>query len=155
MKRILCLFCLLGITVLFGGCWNSEKKETIPTQEKQKDKSMQTTESGLKYEILQEGTGKSPETGQVVSVHYTGWLEENGEPGKKFDSSLDRGQPLRFNVGTGQVIQGWDEGVLDMQVGEKRRLIIPSELGYGSRGAGNVIPPNANLIFDVELLEVQ
>ncbi len=112
--------------------------------------------SGLQYEILQAAPadGKSPAAGQRVAVHYTGWLDKNGEPGAKFDSSVDRGEPFVFVVGVGQVIKGWDEGVLSMKVGEKRRLVIPANLGYGSRGAGAVIPPNATLIFDVELLGV-
>jgi peptidylprolyl isomerase len=112
------------------------------------------TASGLGYEILQDGNGASPRAGSVVTVQYTGWLDNNGQPGKKFDSSYDRNQPFSFRIGIGQVIQGWDEGVMTMKVGEKRRLFIPSNLGYGSRGAGAVIPANANLIFDVELLQI-
>jgi peptidylprolyl isomerase len=110
-----------------------------------------TTPSGLKYVDLTQGEGETPTTGQTVTVHYTGTLEN----GKKFDSSRDRGQPFSFKIGVGQVIQGWDEGVGSMKVGGRRTLIIPSELGYGSRGAGGVIPPNATLIFDVELLGVK
>jgi len=106
------------------------------------------TASGLKYIDIVEGTGPSPKRGQIVTVHYTGTLEN----GKKFDSSLDRGKPFEFHIGEGQVIKGWDEGVMSMKVGGKRRLIIPPELGYGARGAGGVIPPNAKLIFEVELL---
>jgi len=111
-----------------------------------------TTESGLKYVDEVVGTGESPKPGQMVTVHYTGTLEN----GKKFDSSLDRGQPFVFQIGAGRVIKGWDEGVMTMKVGGKRRLIIPPDLGYGARGAGGgVIPPNATLIFEVELLGVQ
>lgn len=109
-----------------------------------------TTESGLKYIDEQVGEGATPEPGQTVTVHYTGVLEN----GQKFDSSRDRGRPFSFKIGVGQVIKGWDEGVGTMQVGGRRQLIIPPELGYGSRGAGGVIPPNATLVFDVELLEV-
>jgi len=113
-----------------------------------------TTDSGLMYEIINEGSGDLPKKGHIVTVHYTGWLDNNGELGKKFDSSVDRGQPFSFVVGRGQVIKGWDEGVISMKVGEKRRLIIPGHLGYGSSGVGMVIPPNATLIFDVELLKI-
>ena len=112
-------------------------------------------ESGLKYEDTQAGTGQTAEAGKKVSVHYTGWLDEAGKKGKKFDSSVDRGSQFSFNLGAGQVIRGWDEGVAGMKVGGKRTLYIPSALGYGSRGAGGVIPPNANLIFDVELFSVE
>ena len=111
-------------------------------------------DSGLAYEILQEAADTnnaiSPKKGSKVTVHYTGWLTD----GTKFDSSVDRGQPFSFNIGMGQVIRGWDEGVLDMKVGEKRRLFIPPAMGYGSRGAGAVIPPQADLIFDVELISI-
>ncbi len=109
------------------------------------------TESGLKFYDIIEGDGPMPETGQVVVVHYTGWLED----GTKFDSSLDRGQPFTFQIGAGMVIPGWDEGVATMKVGGKRQLVIPSELGYGETGSGATIPPGATLIFDVELLEIQ
>ena len=111
-----------------------------------------TTASGLKIEDTQVGTGETPKTGQTCVMHYTGWLYENGAKGEKFDSSVDRGDPFEFPIGTGRVIKGWDEGVASMKVGGKRTLIIPAELGYGARGAGGVIPPNATLIFEVELL---
>ncbi|GJD96570.1 FKBP-type peptidyl-prolyl cis-trans isomerase [Methylobacterium iners] len=111
-----------------------------------------TTPSGLKYQDEVVGTGPAPQAGQKVNVHYTGWLDEGGKPGKKFDSSRDRGQPFTFTLGAGQVIAGWDTGVATMKVGGKRRLVIPPDQGYGARGAGGVIPPNATLIFDVELL---
>ena len=110
-----------------------------------------TMPSGLKYTDQVVGTGDVAVAGKTVSVHYTGWLEN----GKKFDSSVDRGQPFSFPLGAGRVIKGWDEGVQGMKVGGKRKLTIPSELGYGSRGAGGVIPPNATLIFDVELLGIR
>ena len=120
-----------------------------PTEVKEAD--YMTTESGLKYNDFVVGDGPSPETGQTVTVHYTGWLED----GTKFDSSLDRGQPFTFIIGMNQVIAGWDEGVATMKVGGKRQLEIPPDLGYGEQGAGAVIPPNATLIFEVELLDVQ
>jgi FKBP-type peptidyl-prolyl cis-trans isomerase len=110
--------------------------------------------SGLKYTDSKVGDGATATAGHKVSVHYTGWLYNNGEKGKKFDSSVDRGEPFSFGLGAHQVIRGWDEGVAGMKVGGKRTLVIPPELGYGARGAGGAIPPNATLIFDVELLKV-
>ena len=115
------------------------------------DQQSVTTSSGLEYVDLVVGTGTQPAAGQTVSVHYTGWLTD----GRKFDSSVDRGQPLVFPVGRGRVIKGWDEGVGSMKVGGKRKLTIPPHLGYGASGAGGVIPPNATLVFEVELLGVQ
>jgi peptidylprolyl isomerase len=114
-----------------------------------------TTASGLQITDTKVGTGAQPQTGQTCVMHYTGWLYNNGAKGAKFDSSLDRGEPFEFAIGQGQVIKGWDEGVATMKVGGKRTLIIPPQLGYGARGAGGVIPPNATLIFDVELLGVK
>jgi FKBP-type peptidyl-prolyl cis-trans isomerase len=111
--------------------------------------------NGLKYTDSKAGDGATAAAGNKVSVHYTGWLFNNGVKGTKFDSSVDRGQPFQFTLGAHQVIAGWDEGVAGMKVGGKRTLIIPPELGYGARGAGGVIPPNATLMFDVELLGVQ
>ena len=111
--------------------------------------------NGLKYTDTKIGDGATATPGSKVSVHYTGWLYNNGTKGAKFDSSVDRGQPFQFTLGAHQVIAGWDEGVAGMKVGGKRTLIIPPELGYGARGAGGVIPPNATLMFDVELLGVQ
>ena len=110
---------------------------------------------GLKYTDTKTGDGATAKAGNKVSVHYTGWLLDNGAKGKKFDSSVDRGQPFEFPLGLQRVIAGWDEGVATMKVGGKRTLIIPPQLGYGARGAGGVIPPNATLIFDVELLGVK
>lgn len=115
---------------------------------------MNTTPSGLQYEDSTVGEGAIAAAGQRVTVHYTGWLYNNGEQGAKFDSSKDRNDPFVFHLGAGMVIKGWDEGVAGMQVGGKRTLIIPAALGYGARGAGGVIPPNATLKFDVELLAV-
>ena len=114
-----------------------------------------TTSSGLQMSDSKVGTGATPRNGQTCVMHYTGWLYQDGQKGKKFDSSLDRGQPFEFPIGQGRVIRGWDEGVATMKVGGKRTLIIPPELGYGARGAGGVIPPNASLIFEVELLDVK
>ena len=121
---------------------------------------METKElpSGLKYQILAAATkphAKKPKAGQTVTVHYTGWLDDNGNTGKKFDSSVDRNKKFSFVVGVGQVIQGWDEGLMDMHEGEKRRLIIPGKLGYGARGVPGMIPSNATLIFDVELFDIR
>ena len=113
---------------------------------------MITTASGLQYEDTVVGTGPEASAGRHVSVHYTGWLHENGAKGAKFDSSKDRGDPFDFPLGAGMVIRGWDEGVQGMKVGGTRVLVIPPALGYGARGAGGVIPPNATLLFEVELL---
>jgi peptidylprolyl isomerase len=114
-----------------------------------------TTPTGLKYEDHKAGTGAEAVKGRVVSVHYTGWLDEKGAKGKKFDSSRDRGMPIEFPLGMGKVIPGWEEGISGMKVGGTRTLLIPSKLGYGTRGAGDAIPPNSDLIFDVELVGVK
>ncbi len=121
------------------------------TMSEPKTNAVVTTASGLKYTDIKEGTGATPQVGQTVEVHYTGTLEN----GTKFDSSRDRNTSFKFKMGVGQVIKGWDEGIITMKVGGQRKLIIPSELGYGARGAGGVIPPNSTLIFNVELLGVQ
>ncbi|MEJ6002887.1 FKBP-type peptidyl-prolyl cis-trans isomerase [Paucibacter sp. AS307] len=115
---------------------------------------LQSTASGLQFQDVTLGEGAEAKSGQRVTVHYTGWLYKNGLRGKKFDSSKDRGDPFRFHLDQGQVIRGWDEGVQGMKVGGTRMLVIPAELGYGARGAGGVIPPNATLLFEVELLAV-
>jgi len=114
-----------------------------------------TTASGLQMIDSTVGTGATPKAGQICVMHYTGWLYENGQKGKKFDSSVDRNEPFEFPIGQRRVIAGWDEGVATMKVGGKRTLIIPPALGYGARGAGGAIPPNATLMFDVELLDVK
>lgn len=125
---------------------NVTKKET-----KSMTEQTVTTASGLTYLDLTVGTGRLAELGDTASVHYTGWLAD----GKKFDSSVDRKEPFSFRLGAGQVIKGWDEGVMGMKIGGKRKLTIPPQLGYGARGAGGVIPPNATLTFDVELLDLR
>ncbi len=115
-------------------------------------------DNGLKYLLLAAGAGAAIEAGQNAMVHYTGWLYDESLPegkGEKFDSSRDRGQPFSFPLGAGRVIKGWDQGVAGMKVGERRMLIIPADLGYGSRGAGGAIPPDADLLFDVELLGIR
>ena len=142
-------FALAIITVIAGGMFASAS-----VQAQTAGKPM-TTPSGLQIIDSKVGTGASPKIGQTCVMHYTGWLYENGAKGKKFDSSVDRGQPFEFPIGTHRVIPGWDEGVATMKVGGKRTLIIPPQLGYGERGAGGVIPPNATLIFDVELLGIK
>src|SRR5690348_16460176 len=158
MKKLVITCSLVAATaVVFVTCKNKRNTENHnkTTQVGNKKMTRTKTASGLEYEILKEGTGACPQRGNQVVVHYTGWLNVNGEPGAKFDSSVDRGQPFVFPIGMGYVIPGWDEGVITMKVGEKRRLYIPSALGYGARGAGRSIPPHADLIFDVELLEIQ
>lgn len=142
LNRISILTLLIIISTL-GGIMAASEMESNAQEVKMP--------SGLKYVDRVVGTGDEAVAGKTVNVHYTGWLEN----GKKFDSSVDRGQPFSFPLGAGRVIKGWDEGVQGMKVGGKRKLTIPSDLGYGSRGAGGVIPPNATLIFDVELLGVR
>ncbi len=132
------------------GCSRPPEPDTGSGKATTMAENMETTPSGLQYVDVKLGTGASPKQGQTAVVHYTGWLVD----GKKFDSSKDRGQPFTFAVGRGQVIKGWDEGVAGMKVGGKRKLTIPPALGYGARGAGGVIPPNATLLFEVELLAV-
>lgn len=141
------------LTVLLAGCASTPagSSSTTNTDQGESDLETITTDSGLQYQDLVVGSGAAAKPGDIVSVHYTGWLED----GTKFDSSLDRNTPFEFQLGARQVIAGWDEGVAGMQVGGKRKLIIPAELGYGSRGAGNVIPANATILFEVELLEIK
>jgi FKBP-type peptidyl-prolyl cis-trans isomerase len=147
------LVILAGVVILVSACAKKEAQNQTAAAAPASVAAMPevTTASGLKYQILKAGNGAEAKPGQRVSVHYTGWLTN----GTKFDSSVDRGQPFQFALGAGQVIRGWDEGVSGMKIGEKRKLTIPSELGYGAAGAGAVIPPNATLVFEVELLGVQ
>jgi peptidylprolyl isomerase len=140
-----------------GGLWadtaplKQAKAQPHTIQSTPSQKGTVTLPSGLQYTDKKIGTGPTPQTGQTVLVHYTGTLED----GKKFDSSYDRGEPIRFVLGVGQVIKGWDEGLKTMQVGGQRQLTIPSELAYGAHGAGNIIPPHATLLFDVELVGIE
>src|SRR6476661_488327 len=142
MKNVFAAFAVLGML--------STTPLQAATMSDSKAPETKTTASGLKYEDIKQGTGDVATAGKTVSVHYTGWLTN----GTKFDSSKDRGDPFEFPLGGGRVIKGWDEGVEGMKVGGTRKLTIPPELGYGSRGAGGVIPPNATLVFEVELLAV-
>lgn len=139
MKRLIALAALAG-SLFAAGAATAQPK---------------TTPSGLAYQDVVVGKGAEAALGKSVEVHYTGWLLTAGKKGQKFDSSVDRNEPFSFRLGGGEVIQGWDQGVAGMKVGGKRTLTIPPELGYGAQGAGGVIPPNATLVFDVELLGVK
>jgi len=142
-KKVFPWFVSIFLGIFLSGCSCTMDKKEI------------TTDSGLKYVVLQEGESEQQvKVSDKVTVHYTGWLQENGKPGKKFDSSIDRGSPFNFTIGVGQVIKGWDEGALSMKVGEKRRLIIPASLGYGANGVPGLIPAGSTLIFEVELLKI-
>ncbi len=153
------LACMLLLAPAFAGAQTNQEKDkegkpvTAAKETAVKEASIKEVSkpSGLRYVDLEPGEGAEAKAGSVVAVHYTGWLEN----GTKFDSSRDRNVPFKFKLGIGQVIKGWDEGVAGMKVGGKRRLLIPPKLGYGERGAGGVIPPNADLVFEVELLEVR
>jgi len=154
VEKYLILFLLTAFALIPACSQNEGKKQDeqkpaqaapVPGGEK-----MVKAPSGLQYEDLVPGSGDSPKTGKKVTVHYTGWLTN----GTKFDSSVDRNEPFTFVIGAGQVIPGWDEGVMSMKIGGKRKLVIPPELGYGAGGAGGVIPPNATLVFEVILLDI-
>ncbi|MGA2695652.1 MAG: FKBP-type peptidyl-prolyl cis-trans isomerase [Terriglobales bacterium] len=154
MSKSLIVIVLIAMAAVFVYAQSSAKKATMKTDTSVPTKVTgegTTTADGLKYWDIKLGTGATAATGQNVTVHYTGWLTN----GKKFDSSVDRNEPFQFGLGQHQVIKGWDEGVAGMKVGGKRQLHIPAALAYGDRGAGGVIPPGADLIFDVELLKVQ
>lgn len=146
IKKIFTFIALLMFTSL---------SQSIELVNEEKDKMQDKEIKELIITDNKVGEGREAEKGLTVTVHYTGWLYEKGEKTSKFDSSVDRREPFSFVLGVGQVIKGWDQGVSGMQVGGSRTIIIPSEMGYGSRGAGNVIPPNSDLIFDVELIEIQ
>ena len=153
MNKTLLVLSLLALVSFFNLSSMAEgKKEVKKMNQQAQEPKTETTASGLQYTDHAVGDGATPKKGQTVQVHYTGWLQSNMT---KFDSSVDRGQPFEFTIGIGQVIKGWDEGVITMKVGGKRTLIIPPSLGYGERGAGTSIPPNSVLVFDVELLGVK
>ena len=147
MKTTLLILAGAALAMVAAGADDKSDKKDEPSWNK--------TMTGLQYKDIKVGTGATPKTGQTCVMHYTGWLWENGQMGKKFDSSVDRGQPFKFQIGAGMVIKGWDEGVATMKVGGKRKLLIPPQLGYGARGARDVIPPNATLLFEVELLGIE
>jgi len=159
VEKMLMIFLLLAATLIFA-C--AQKDSAAPEQTKggkvmdEKSAGSQaaglvTTSSGLQYEDLVPESGASPQPGKTVTVHYTGWLTD----GRKFDSSVDRNEPFTFRIGAGEVVRGWDEGVMSMKIGGKRKLVIPAALGYGAAGAGGVIPPNATLVFEVILLDIR
>lgn len=160
MKQLSLALCTASLMVMSAGCQLNQTESTISLSDDACDPIEKGTtmveRDGLKYEILTESSNETTaKSGQQVTVHYTGWLDNNGKAGKKFDSSVDRGETFTFGLGMGCVIQGWDKGVAGMRIGEKRRLYIPSEMGYGDRGAGGAIPPGASLIFDIEVLAFQ
>jgi FKBP-type peptidyl-prolyl cis-trans isomerase FkpA len=149
---------LVAVCAAFLGACKAQSPTATSNSTTQENPAMTSSITTLQKNDTVVGTGREAEPGFNVSVHYTGWLYDEkaaDHKGKKFDSSVDRGQPFKFDLGAGQVIQGWDEGFAGMKIGGKRTLIIPSEMGYGARGAGGVIPPNATLVFDVELLDVK
>jgi peptidylprolyl isomerase len=152
MNRLSALLAFIAAAALVGGC---SSNGTTSQTAAQPVSVAATPSQGLQITDVTVGTGASPKLGATLVMHYTGWLYENGAKGKKFDSSVDRGEPFQFQIGMGKVIAGWDKGIATMKVGGKRTLIIPPELGYGSSGAGGLIPPNATLLFDVELLDVR
>jgi len=158
VEKYLILFLLVAFALIPACTQNESRKqeEQKPQQAAARNPDLQLgekavkTKSGLQYEDMVPGSGDSPQSGKKVTVHYTGWLTD----GTKFDSSVDRNEPFQFVIGTGQVIPGWDEGVMSMKIGGKRKLVIPASLGYGSAGAGGAIPPDATLVFEVILLDI-
>lgn len=156
MKKIIFPLTLLSVLIFAGACSKKDSTSESPANpESMATSNGVTTDSGLKYHDHVTGSGEEAVPGMKATVHYTGWLNVNGSKGQKFDSSHDRQFPFSFELGKGRVIKGWDEGVAGMKVGGKRTLYIPAKLGYGERGAGGAIPPNADLIFDVELIKVE
>ncbi len=158
-KELMKKITIVALAACTGVLVYAYKTNKIKQQETMKNGSMEssiiTLPSGLRYQIIQSSDNATvAQSGTTVTVHYTGWLNKNDAADKKFDSSVDRNKPFTFKLGIGQVIKGWDEGVAGMKIGEKRRLFIPANLGYGTRGAGAIIPPDSALIFDVELISV-
>jgi peptidylprolyl isomerase len=146
---------LLAVGLVVGGAVIGAADKEEKKEEKTNLKEKEVDGATLKWDDLKEGEGPAVKKGDTVEVHYTGWLLTDGKKGKKFDSSLDRKEPFSFTVGDRMVIRGWDEGLLGMKAGGKRMLYIPSKLGYGARGAGRDIPPNADLVFEIELLKIK
>lgn len=155
MKSIYIIVPIMIASVLIISLYGVSIKKRELAHRRSLPMTQQTLPSGLMYEVINPGTSKKLSKGQRVYVHYTGWLNDNGQPGKKFDSSFDRNTPFDFTLGAGNVIRGWDEGVALMTIGSKFRFVIPPALGYGDRGVRNVIPSNATLIFDVEVLSAE
>ena len=151
MKRLSAMLASITTAALIGGCSSATTNQTVA----QPAAVAATPAASLQIKDIKVGTGPSPKLGQTCVMHYTGWIYEEGVKGKKFDSSRDRGEPFEFQIGLRKVIAGWDKGIATMKVGGKRTLIIPPQLGYGASGAGDLIPPNATLLFEVELLDVK